>query len=233
MTQQHSGPDFEAAPGRLLVGLDSDGLRVAGCESPIPGRRYRSRADSVAMVGTAVRASIRSKSGGQSLRANRLSVYSDAPCCADCRSALKDVRTGRVWKWTAAGFTLGGAVAGPLGSTAGGVIGTVAGLGFAAKDAWSDRKDRKVIADLSSRLEHSPGATQSAEQTMLEDLVLDDFRTMLDTRNTEAGTVPVVLFWDDAQWADPVTLRFLSRLLADAREQHWPLLVLATHWEAE
>jgi len=146
---------------------------------------------------------------------------------------LKDVKTGRLWKWTGIAFTLAGAFAGPVGLAAGAIIGTIAALGFAAKDAFSDRQDRKQVNALREQAGRSAGAAQAAERTELEELALNYFRTVLDDGNKDAATVPVVIFLDDAQWADPVTLRFLARLMAEAREKHWPLMVISTHWEVE
>lgn len=45
--------------------------------------------------------------------------------------------------------------------------------------------------------------------------------------------LPVVLWLDDAQWADTETLGFLGKLFFGAKQAQWPLLVVATHWERE
>ena len=64
-------------------------------------------------------------------------------------------------------------------------------------------------------------------------MALDAFRTTLDPGRKEARQVPVVVVLDDAQWADPVTLEFVERLLAESLAGGWPCLVIATHWERE
>jgi hypothetical protein len=64
--------------------------------------------------------------------------------------------------------------------------------------------------------------------TEVED-VLDVMRELLDGRST----LPTVLWLDDAQWIDPESLLFLSRLLSEAKRRRWPLLVVVTHWERE
>ena len=49
-----------------------------------------------------------------------------------------------------------------------------------------------------------------------------------------AGRVlPTVLWLDDAQWIDPLTLKFLNMVWAEATRHKWPLLVVVTHWERE
>jgi tetratricopeptide (TPR) repeat protein len=49
-----------------------------------------------------------------------------------------------------------------------------------------------------------------------------------------AGCVlPTVLWLDDAQWIDPLTLKFLNMVWAEATRHKWPLLVVVTHWERE
>lgn len=45
--------------------------------------------------------------------------------------------------------------------------------------------------------------------------------------------VPVVLFLDDAHWADVYSLEFVDALFRDAQAKRWPLLVICTHWERE
>jgi WD40 repeat protein len=46
-------------------------------------------------------------------------------------------------------------------------------------------------------------------------------------------TIPAVLVFDDAHWADPESLGFLGTLYREAVANGWPLLVLCTHWERE
>jgi tetratricopeptide (TPR) repeat protein len=58
-------------------------------------------------------------------------------------------------------------------------------------------------------------------------------RAFLDTREKNAVTVPVILVLDDAQWADPISLKVFAQLFARALDEQWPLLLLVTHWETE
>ena len=47
------------------------------------------------------------------------------------------------------------------------------------------------------------------------------------------SALPTVVWLDDAQWIDPLTLRFLRSLWDEASLKKWPLLVVITHWERE
>ena len=47
------------------------------------------------------------------------------------------------------------------------------------------------------------------------------------------GALPTVLWLDDAQWADAMTLQFLRGLWYEASQKKWPLLVVITYWERE
>lgn len=151
---------------------------------------------------------------------------------ANARNSKK-LASGFFWKAASVAATIGGTAAGPLGMATGAAIGTIAGLAFTAKDIFSFGGDAERQIQLDHNSTRSVGAHVSAEKGDLEDEILDYFRTILNVHNPEAKTVPVVLFLDDAQWADPITLRFLSRLLREAKEGNWPLLVVCTHWERE
>lgn len=59
------------------------------------------------------------------------------------------------------------------------------------------------------------------------------FATMLENAGEKAEGLPVVLFLDDAQWMDALTVRILSDLWSAATERKWRLLVVVTHWERE
>jgi len=45
--------------------------------------------------------------------------------------------------------------------------------------------------------------------------------------------VPLVLWLDDAQWADKEVLSLLKALLKEANTNNWPLMIIVTHWERE
>jgi tetratricopeptide (TPR) repeat protein len=68
----------------------------------------------------------------------------------------------------------------------------------------------------------------------LLDALINDLSELLSARGDDPA-IPTVLVIDDAHFArhDPVTLNFVSRLLTRAQEDKWPILVLATHWDAD
>ena len=144
-----------------------------------------------------------------------LSAHSKAVMAA---RQLKVIERGAMWKTLS---VLGEFVPG-------------SGLIFGLRDAWELlTQDHTADRQLRQELNQTPGKAHERERLQAEDIALDYFCTILDSTNSESDTVPVILFLDDAQWADPVTLRFLTRLLDKARRQAWPLLVLCTHWERE
>ena len=63
--------------------------------------------------------------------------------------------------------------------------------------------------------------------------ITDELLEYMQQLLSGSAAIPVVLWLDDAQWIDGETLRFLHRLWSQAEQHHWPLLVLATHWERE
>ena len=118
------------------------------------------------------------------------------------------------------------------------IIESLSGLGgiLAARDAYTTiTEDRAKERQLLKEREASAAHHAAADLRDLETKVLDTFQLILDPAKSKAKrpNVPAVLFLDDAQWADPDTLRFVSKLLVAARKGHWPLLVIATHWEFE
>jgi tetratricopeptide (TPR) repeat protein len=94
-------------------------------------------------------------------------------------------------------------------------------------------RDRREERRLIQAMADSAAEQANAQLGELETQVLETFRVILDPKNTNAPTVPVIVVLDDAQWADSVTLRFVLQLLQAARQCNWSLLVIATHWEAE
>jgi hypothetical protein len=106
--------------------------------------------------------------------------------------------------------------------------------GIAAKELLElATKYRHREKDLKRVSDAGPADTSEAYRRDLETGLLETFRWILDPANTQAPTVPVIFVMDDAQWADPVTLSFVAKMFREARVRHWPLLVIATHWEAE
>jgi tetratricopeptide (TPR) repeat protein len=127
-------------------------------------------------------------------------------------------------------------VAGTAGLTAANLASNLipfANLIFAAKDLHSLAGNAHEGLDL---LRRGPGFAFEAEQkqlVQLDALARDYFRTILDPKNKDAETVPIILLLDDAQWADTTTLRFVEQVTRDAFTHGWPLLVLVTHWEGQ
>ncbi len=108
-----------------------------------------------------------------------------------------------------------------------------ASLFFGIKDVLSKGKDWKKQKELRNEMDQSLAESSAEDQTKLENLAFDYFSAVLDTNNREVTTVPVVILLDDAQWADAVSLRFIERLLGKAKREHWPLMIVCTHWERE
>jgi len=77
-----------------------------------------------------------------------------------------------------------------------------------------------------------PDETYRQELGSLEETALQAISKVCGPRSG-ALPVPTIIFLDDAQWADPVTLDFIQLTLRKAAIERWPLLVIATHWEQE
>ena len=50
---------------------------------------------------------------------------------------------------------------------------------------------------------------------------------------SDKHAIPIVLWLDDAHWADDLMQSFIHRLVFKAKEKKWPLLVVITHWLRE
>jgi tetratricopeptide (TPR) repeat protein len=70
-------------------------------------------------------------------------------------------------------------------------------------------------------------ASDAAEEFVAE------MREVFGGAGSAGRVLPTILWLDDAQWIDAVTLRFVHELWEQARERRWPLLVVVTHWERE
>ncbi|SEN50549.1 tetratricopeptide repeat protein [Nitrosomonas marina] len=78
--------------------------------------------------------------------------------------------------------------------------------------------------------------TIAEKQQQIIDERLDtimDFLSHVLSVNDQSAELPLVLILDDTQWIDSQSARFIERLLNNAVRYHWPLLVIATHWEQE
>ena len=60
-----------------------------------------------------------------------------------------------------------------------------------------------------------------------------ELREVFGGTGSAGRVLPTVLWLDDAQWIDGITLRFVIELWREARERSWPLLIAVTHWERE
>jgi hypothetical protein len=116
-----------------------------------------------------------------------------------------------------------------------------AGIFGAVLDGFSvfelERERRRLDAPLTGI-----GEQQSRERRDAVEDLLALFRDLLgggiacapeDDARPRKRPIPCALILDDAQWADPDTLRFLETLYREALQKHWPLLVLCTHWQKE
>ncbi|MSR75882.1 MAG: ATP-binding protein [Planctomycetes bacterium] len=72
-------------------------------------------------------------------------------------------------------------------------------------------------------------AMEDQEQKTEVEEVIDCMQHLLGGK----GALPTVLWLDDAQWIDELTLEFVDKLWRSATSQKWPLLIVFTHWEQE
>lgn len=63
--------------------------------------------------------------------------------------------------------------------------------------------------------------------------IVETMGMFLDPKCSDAPTIPVVLFLDDAHWMDPLAMRIVQQLWTAATEGGWKLLIVATHWDDE
>ena len=75
----------------------------------------------------------------------------------------------------------------------------------------------------------SVDAMEEEEQKTEVEEVIDCMQHLLGGK----GALPTVLWLDDAQWIDELTLEFVDKLWRRATSQKWPLLIVFTHWERE
>lgn len=96
------------------------------------------------------------------------------------------------------------------------------GVWGSIREMWKKRKEDQ---------ESYGGFLKNAEKEVVAATGL--LRAYLDSGVKDAENLPVILLLDDAQWADPMTLKLASDLYYRAKEAKWPLLLLVTHWETE
>jgi len=96
-----------------------------------------------------------------------------------------------------------------------------------------------IMDMLKQRTNYKENIDRSAAQILakqVEDVVEQTLATLcmfLKPTETDAPTVPVIMFVDDAQWIDPVTLHAIHTLMTMALDENWQLLIVCTHWHKE
>lgn len=67
------------------------------------------------------------------------------------------------------------------------------------------------------------------------DAVMSDLTRLFSPLSRQFAGIPLVIFIDDAQFADrdPAMAAFVERLIARGTREKWPLLVMLTHWSRQ
>jgi tetratricopeptide (TPR) repeat protein len=100
-------------------------------------------------------------------------------------------------------------------------------------------RDLYEIYQSEKEWEHTPGAPTGdshsaaleAFRSEIETTVFGFLASLLGGKGKNPHRTPVVIFLDDVQWADAVSLRFVRRLMTEGQRSRWPLLIVATCWE--
>ncbi len=109
-----------------------------------------------------------------------------------------------------------------VGLAGGDILANLVATGGLIKDIIDNRKDQPSQLSISER--------QEEERQSMIDKLLEFFRVVL---NDKDNIMPVILFLDDAQWMDDTGREFIDRLLTEATNKNWPLMIITTHWERE
>ncbi|MEM6466378.1 MAG: AAA family ATPase, partial [Pseudomonadota bacterium] len=112
-----------------------------------------------------------------------------------------------------------------------GILGLVKTLGEAA---WDHRSANQELKALDAR-DVRPGAANQRERDLLAETVITDLARLCKNPAKGIDPVPIVLLVDDVQWlqTDDGTASFLDLLMARARAEAWPLMLLMTSWRRE
>jgi hypothetical protein len=86
----------------------------------------------------------------------------------------------------------------------------------------------EMAIDRSQAKEHYTAIKEAKSKDEVEEM-LGIFTKLLSDKHA----IPIVLWLDDAHWADDLMQSFIHRLVFKAKEKKWPLLVVITHWLRE
>ena len=119
-----------------------------------------------------------------------------------------------------------------LGPVAAGVVAAVGAL-TALRDNLELLNSARKLVGLRQADAASVADEALSQRVDAVDRVASYMEALLEMGSDGRGGVPVVLVLDDAQWIDPDTLAFVTRVFRRASAEGWPLLVVATHWERD
>ncbi len=123
------------------------------------------------------------------------------------------------------GISHGGEI---LGEALTGILGPVKTFGMSA---WKiGRIVRGAVQE-----ERDPFGHAEAHVESLSDALIADLARLFDPRSRNYAGAPLVLFVDDAQFADQADAvdHFLAELIGRATRDGWPLFLLLTHWSRD
>ena len=93
-------------------------------------------------------------------------------------------------------------------------------------------KGAKAIGSLATAKSSHSFKEESEKKAMdITEELLGDFREIFGAIGSGGIVLPTILFLDDAQWIDPITIKFIGQLWREAESKKWPLFVVITHWE--
>lgn len=86
-----------------------------------------------------------------------------------------------------------------------------------------------------SRQEAAATLAETAERQRVThaELALESLRLCADPNEGNRPGIPIVVWLDDAHWIDETSIGLIHKLWHTANERHWPLLLIATHWDDE
>lgn len=116
-------------------------------------------------------------------------------------------------------------------------VGTFGLLGLAktlGEAAWDHRTAVRELKALDAR-DIRPAAAEGRERDRLAETAIADLARLCYKPPHGIDPIPLVILVDDVQWlgADDGTVSFLNLLMARARAENWPLLLVLTSWRRE